>query len=291
MRSYLSILIILTFIVGCNKKPETTSDTAAEQRMVSVKVATAEERTISDVVNIMGEIIPRYHLDIYPKANGIVVSEAVAIGSKVQKDQVLAQIKQDIPGMDFSLVKVEATNSGVITMDAAEVGATVAMQRPIYSISQLDQVYMEGKVHESFIASIGNGSPAVVTVDAYPGTTFEGKIVEINPLLDRLSRTASVKILLPNSRLMLKPGMFAQAQLSVGAHAGILVPLDAIVSAGVRRLIFRVHGQTAEQVPVVTGVIDQDRIEVAGSISAGDQVVIFGQNLLEDGSLIRIVED
>lgn len=293
MRKFYLILIFVTIItIRCSRESKNTNKDKAESEAVTVKVTKVEQTIISETVKITGDLVPLYQLDIFPKANGIVVSEAVTIGTKVRKDQLLAEIKQDIPGMEFSLVKIEATNDGIITMDAVELGATVSIQRPVYTISQLQQVYMEAKLIESLIDKVKIREATMVEVDAFPQIKFKGEIAEISPVLDRLSRTAEIKILLNNPKLLLKPGMFARAYLTIGEHAGLMVPLDAIVRSGAHRYIFSIKNGRAKQFMVETGVINGNMIEIKSTaVQAGDQIVVLGQSLLEDGSPVSIVEE
>ncbi|UCE08449.1 MAG: hypothetical protein JSW07_10675, partial [bacterium] len=104
------IFLILVFIY-CGRETQNTNKDESQIKTIPVKVARVEQTTIAETVKITGEIIPLYQLDIYPRANGIITSEEVTLGSKVQKDQVLAKMRQDVPGMEFSLVKIEATNN------------------------------------------------------------------------------------------------------------------------------------------------------------------------------------
>ncbi|MDZ7377348.1 MAG: efflux transporter periplasmic adaptor subunit, partial [candidate division KSB1 bacterium] len=98
----------------------------------------------------------------------------------------------------------------------------------------------------------------------------------------------TVKISIDNPNLKLKPGMFARCYVKLGDHTGLVVPLDAIVRTGANRYVFRIDDGKAKQVRVQTGAMVNDLIEVQGDLKAGDQVVVLGQNLLEDGTEVRI---
>ncbi len=286
-RIFSSIIFMLFVISHCGGNSQKATDKSANIRAIPVKIAQVEKRQIVETVKLTGEIIPLYQVDIFPRANGIVVSEKVSPGSQVSRDQVLAEIRQDVPGMEFSLSPIRATSDGVITADGIEIGATVSVQRPAYTISQMGQVYMEGKLVESLIGSVRRGATIDVTTDAYADRVFNGRIAEISPVVDRLSRTSTVKILINNSHQLLKPGMFARARLNIGAHDGLTVPLDAIVRTGASSLLFRVTEGKAERIYVETGVMFDEFIEILGPFQSGDSVVVLGQNLLQEGSLVR----
>ncbi|HEX9974848.1 MAG TPA: efflux RND transporter periplasmic adaptor subunit [bacterium] len=285
-------LIILIFFISlsCGEKNETAKAGKVEAEMVTVKVAAVHETTIAEQIKITGEIAPTFQVDVFPRANGIVVLEAVSLGDEVKKDQVLAEVKQDVPGMEFSNVKIEATSSGFISSDQVDIGTRVSMQKPIYTISGLRPIYMIGRVTESYLSQVKIGAAVSVEVDAYPNENFTGKITEIEPTVDRLSRMAELKIMINNANLKLMLGMFARSYLKIGDHSGLVVPLDAIVRTGANRYVYRIVDGKAKEVRVQTGVILNEAIEVQGELKPGDRVVVLGQNLLEDGAPVRFEE-
>ena len=292
MRKYYWLLVVILFInFNCKGKKENNSFTEIKPKAVPVKVSLVKEKAVTETIKIIGEIAPLYRIDVFPKANGIVISESVSLGSKVHKDQLLAEVKQDIPGMDFFNVKIKAANDGWITMDVVEIGSRVSTQKLVYTISQLKPLYMIGKVIASQQEKIKIGDTVPVEVDAYPDVHFLGKITEISPVVDRISRMAELKITLKNSNLKLKPGMFASAFLKVGSHKALVIYMDSIVRVGANRYIFIVRNGKAVKVKVKTGVILGEEIEVSGDLQSGDKVVLMGQNLLEDGSPITIAEE
>ncbi|MDZ7400751.1 MAG: efflux RND transporter periplasmic adaptor subunit [candidate division KSB1 bacterium] len=288
MRKIFLMIFTTLFILNCGKKQDSMSTAKPEAAVVAVRAAKVQEMLIAEQIKITGELAPTFQVEVFPRANGIVVSESVSLGNFVRKDQVLAEVQQDVPGMEFARVRIEATNSGVITSDQVEIGSRVSVQKPAYTISGLRPIYMNGKVSEANLRQIRIGETVSVELDAYPNERLVGKIAEIDPVLDRLSRMATVKISIDNPNLKLKPGMFARCYVKLGDHTGLVVPLDAIVRTGANRYVFRIDDGKAKQVRVQTGAMVNDLIEVQGDLKAGDQVVVLGQNLLEDGTEVRI---
>lgn len=288
-----TVLIILIFFISlsCGKRNESTKVTDVAAEMVIVKVATVQETIIAEQIKITGEIAPTFQVEVFSRANGIVVSEAISLGDEVQKDQVLAEVRQDVPGMEFSTVKIEATSRGFITSDLVELGSRVSTQKPVYTISGLRPIHMIGKVSEAYLSQIKIGAAVSVEVDAYTDENFAGKIAEIDPIIDRISRMATIKITVNNPTVKLKPGMFARCYVTIGGHRGLVVPLDAIIRTGANRYVYRIDDGIAKEVQVQTGVILGASIEVQGTLQPGDQVVVLGQNLVEDGSAVRVKED
>ncbi|MCU0643524.1 MAG: efflux RND transporter periplasmic adaptor subunit [bacterium] len=286
-------LIILIFFIFfyCGKRNSSNQKNTPEAEPVTVKTAIVQEMLIAEQIKITGEIAPTFQIEVFPRANGIVVSEAVSLGDAVRKDLMLAEVRQDLPGMEFANVKIEATNNGFLTSDQVDIGGRVSVQKPVYTISGLQPIYMIGKVSESYLSQIKIGAAVSVAVDAYPDESFAGKIAEIDPTVDRMSRMAALKITINNPNLKLKPGMFARCYLKIGDHSGQVVPLDAIVRTGANRYVYRIDDGKAKEIRVQTGVILNETIEVQGELKPGDRVVILGQNLLEDGASVQIEKE
>lgn len=290
MKRAILMIVILMVALNCGQKkePKGTTPAAAAPQAITVRVATVQELPIAEQIKIVGELAPTFQVEIFPRANGIVVSESVSLGDVVRKDQVLAEVQQDVPGMEFARVRIEATSRGVITSDQVEIGGRVSMQKPVYTISGLHPIYLSGKVSEAYLRQIKIGAPVAVELHAYPNERLNGKIADIDPVLDRLSRMATVKISISNPDLKLKPNMFARCYVTIGDHAGLVVPLDAIVRTGINRYVYRIDNGQAKQVRVQTGAVLNKLIEVQGALEPGDRVVVLGQNLLEDGTVVQI---
>ncbi len=287
---YIFISILALFILGCSQEKKTEQNTPAQKVRISVKITPVIDTTIVETFTVSGELKPAAQIEVYVKTMGLITSKAAKVGQRVQKDEVLAEMVQDIPGMQFSPLKIKATSAGIITMDAIEVGSNVTPQRPVFVISQLNPIEMVAKVAESLISQLKTGERVQVTLSAFPLEIFKGRITEVSPLLEPLSRSVAIKIQLPNPQGRLRPGMFGRAQLEIGAHRGLMIPLDAIVQSGVTRYVFRIEAGTARRKTIATGLISGDKIEVMG-LQAGEQVVILGQNLLDDGVDVSIAEE
>lgn len=284
-------LLLLGAGLGCGRKsadPET--GTMGQQSRTAVKADVVEKVPIAETVRFNGEIYPFSEVQIFPKVSGIITQEYVVVGQIVKKDQVLAELIQDIPGMEYSPVKIAATIAGYVTLDAVEIGSRIGVQQVAYQISQLSRVNVKAKIGESVLGRIKTGDPVVVRVEAYPDESFHGRIAELSPLVDRASRTGEAKITLANPELRLKPGMFASITMTIGKQNSLIVPLDAVVFSGMNPYIFAIKNNLVEQVSVQTGTIVDQKIVITGSIQAGDSVVVFGQNLLVDGAAVRVIE-
>ena len=167
-------------------------------------------------------------------------------------------------------------------------GAMLTPNGSIVSILDISSMTAVIHVIERDYSSIQVGQTAVVTTDAFPGRTFSGKILRIAPMLKEASRQARVEIEIPNPDELLKPGMFARAQIEFAKKDdATVVPLTALVKRDSSQGVFIVddQGMKARFVPITLGIVHGGLAEVVNPPLSG-MVVTLGHHLLEDGSSV-----
>jgi membrane fusion protein, copper/silver efflux system len=112
-------------------------------------------------------------------------------------------------------IEVLAPISGVVTKKSVVAGDYVAEGAPLFDVADLSTVWMKARVYEQDLGVVAAGRKVTATASAYPGETFEGTVVFVDPFLDRTTRTADLRVDLPNPQGRLKPGMFVTATVSV----------------------------------------------------------------------------
>ncbi len=152
-------------------------------------------------------------------------------------------------------------------------------------------------VPERYLGEVRIGQPVRLGVEAYPSEQFAGKVVRLNPTVDRVNRTFQVEVTIPNDDRQLRAGMFVRASIQTRREdQALVVPEEALVSfAGVNK-VFVVRGESVQSVPVRLGerleTSENGRrlgwLEVHGDLKAGERVVTSGQTKLADGTPIRI---
>jgi Cu(I)/Ag(I) efflux system membrane fusion protein len=164
----------------------------------------------------------------------------------------------------------------VVEKDVVE-GAAVEAGARLYRIAALNEVWIEAEVYEANFLSVRVGQHASVTLDYLPGRTYDAKVSYVYPYLDPKTRTGRLRITLANKGLELRPGMFANVELSADLGARVQVPVDAIVYTGPRRLVFADLGQGRfKPQEVQVGVESNGMYEVLAGLSAGDVVATSG---------------
>jgi RND family efflux transporter MFP subunit len=130
----------------------------------------------------------------------------------------------------------------------------------------------------------------MIMVDAYPKEVFPGKVVSINPMVDRQTRTFRVRIQVPNQQGKLMDGMFARVRLSVGRHCALAVPRDALsrLPGSGTYYVFFVEGNKAVKRTVEIGAVNDQWAEVMKGLVEDDKVVTSGTGRLRSGMDVTV---
>ena len=268
---------------------------ASNEPVFAVNTIAAAKGLIRDYLALSGDIIASSTVDTYSDAAGKVSKLYVSVGSRVRKDDPVAEVDPSRPGMEFVASVVKAPVSGTIVALPAQLGMTVSQAVPLARIAGGAGLEIRLFVAERFISKIALNQSCEITLDAYPGETFRGNVTEISPTLDSASRTMEIKVGVENPGSRLKAGMFAKVRIITEARDNIVkIPASAVVNRFGEQYLF-VADSTDPSTPVsrkrtiVSGIIIDGVMEVRGGLAADEEIVVQGQTLLEDGTRINIV--
>jgi len=193
---------------------------------------------------------------------------------------------------------ITAPVAGVIGKVFVEVGDIAAPQIPICTIVDLDHVKIVVRVPEPDLPLLAVGQSVEVEIAAKPGEPVHGSVTRVGPVLDRLSRTASLEIDMENPDHALKPGMLARVRVEVERRDGVVwAPKDALTVTNERegdRSLYRavvIEGGKAVERLVLLGLEDGGRVEIIEGLKAGETLVVSGQHLVVDGDPVRVIYD
>ena len=160
----------------------------------------------------------------------------------------------------------------------------------ILSIVQISQLKALIGISATYFPLITKGMKADVKSEIYPDLTFDGEIYKIYPTIDNATKTFTVEVKIQNNNLKLRPGMFSKIQLNLGKGNAMLVPNIALVKqTGTNDMyVFVNKNNNAQKTLVKTGRMFDDKIEILEGLSIGDEIVVVGQNKLENLSPIEI---
>ncbi len=195
----------------------------------------------------------------------------------------------------LSDTNVTSPIDGVISDRFVDVGTMVDTQMmgnrravALYEVKNLEKVKLMVGISEKDLPRVQVGQEATIALRAIPNRTFKGELVHVAPNLAEGTRRAKGEIQIDNPEQLLKPGMFATAGLRLERHSDVmLIPKDAVVDRGGRRVVFLAEDDVARMAPVTLGGSNDRFVIVASGVKPGDQLIVKGQTIVEDGSPIR----
>ena len=232
------------------------------------------------------QLLPRQSLDD---------AEARQVAAEAQLDLARAQLSQTQARLDELRIAKGNTNvtspvNGFVSQRNMDVGAWASQQAPVASVVDLSSVRLVANVVEKDLRRIGQGMKADVTVDAFPGEKFDGRIAHVAPVLDPATRTAEIEIEVPNGDFRLKPGMYARMSVTIESRRDTtLVPKASVVDYEGARGVFTMTAENkARFQPIEIGIEDADRVEVRAGLSASDTFVTNGASALRNNDTLIV---
>lgn len=294
---------VATSIVGYSdsaNNSETISGTLAEnERTSSVQTAYFGGRIETLNISVEGDHVVQgqklatfYSPELYQAQQELLTSYAsrqsqpALYQSVVQKfrlwkfsdKQIQAIIDRDKP---LAYVPVDANMTGTVTQMLVKEGENVSPGQPLMKIADLQTLWANFDVYENQIANFKVGQILQIRVRAFPGKNIKAKIVFIDPEVNPQTRTITVRALLDNRSGNLKPGMFIQADVTVGNpdKRSITVPASAVLWTGKRSVIYvkPMHDMPVFELREITlGQRLGDSYEVIDGLKSGEEVVTQG---------------
>lgn len=299
----LAALLTIAIFSGCDRfgggaeQADTEQADAEQETVFAVSTTEAVEGQIKDYIEVNGDVVTRTKVDTFPDTAGKLADLYVEVGDRVRKDQVIAEVDPSKPGMQFSASPVKAPISGTITSLPVQVGSTVSQQMTVAQISKMDDLEVRVHVAERFISKMAVGLPAEFSFDAYPDRNFNGRVREISPVVDPVSRTLELKISISNGAEVLKAGMFGEVRIITDEKSNIVkIPAECLVRRFGEESVFVVKRAEEEDMAVAerrkvnSGIEIDQKLEIRSGLEPGEEVIYRGQTLLEDGSRVRVVE-
>ena len=169
---------------------------------------------------------------------------------------------------------------------------TQAGKSAIVTIVQIKHLKALIGLPASYFPETKQGMKVNINSNIYPDETFDGEVYNIYPTIDNATKTFTIEVKINNPDLKLRPGMFAKMQLNMGKGDAILVPMIALIKqTGTDDMyLFVNENNIAVKKPVKTGRIIDDKTEIVEGLKVGDEIVVSGQNKLENQSPITIIK-
>jgi len=187
-------------------------------------------------------------------------------------------------------LSIAAPFDGIAGLRKVSIGTYLSPGTDIVNLEQIDPLKIDFRVPENFLPSVKDGATIAVTVDAFPGRSFAGRIYAIDPLIDQAGRSIVVRARIDNPGDILRPGLFARVTLTLAVRDNaIFVPEQSIIPIGDKAFVYRVVDGKIANTPVKLGLRRNARVEVLEGLSPGDLVVTAGQLKVQDGRAVTVV--
>ncbi len=196
--------------------------------------------------------------------------------------------KLDSSGKPISDFTFTSPVSGYVLDRMVLPNAYVLPEMRLYTIADLASVWVNAQVFQEDAGKLKPGDPAEVTVDAYPNRTFNARVEQVLPQIDPATRTLRVRLTMPNSNLLLKPGMFVNVRLRSALGRQLFVPASAVLQGGSRQVVFVARRQGSfEPHEVQLGTRTDDGFVVLKGLQAGDTVATSANFLIDSESQLQ----
>ncbi|HIZ87646.1 MAG TPA: efflux RND transporter periplasmic adaptor subunit [Candidatus Coprenecus pullistercoris] len=188
---------------------------------------------------------------------------------------------------------VLAQYDGVISAKSYEDGELYAGAQPILRLTQINELKAYVNVPETYFPLVKKGMKVNVYSDIYPDKVFPATIEIVYPTIDPASHTFTLKLRIPNSSELIRPGMYVSTVLDMGRTEALVVPYQAVLRliGSNNRYVFVDEGGVAKRVFVEIGERHDQTIEISSdSLKVGDPIVTTGQAKLVDGVRLNVVK-
>jgi len=217
--------------------------------------------------------------------------EALYQYQALQQELLRTEAEIELLNDDIKKKRIVAPFAGFVAEEHAQVGEWIEVGGPVITLVDLGHIKITVDVPERYAVQLSRKSPVRVLIASISSEPFIGEISGILPEGDPQARTFPVHVSLLNPGFKIMSGMETRATFNLGTQKNaILVPKDAIITAGTNRLVYVVASSVAQLVNVqVTGYYDGN-VSVEGPLKPGDRVVIRGNERLMPGQPVQIIK-
>jgi membrane fusion protein, copper/silver efflux system len=203
----------------------------------------------------------------------------------MSQDEISAMVGRGKPD---EVVTIRSPVAGYVVALNVVQGDRVDPDRELFEVADPSRVWAIADVYERDLARVKPGLAAALTLDAYPGKRFDGRIEYVYPRLESETRTLPVRVAFANAQGSLKPGLFGTVEIRLPGKKGVTVPSEAVIDTGDRRYVF-VEASPGHFDPrvVTTGERSGERIEILDGVAVGERVASSGNFFIDSESRLK----
>ena len=210
--------------------------------------------------------------------------------AKARFEQAQAQLGVSRNQSEYTVLRTD--RDGIVTSLSAEVGEVVAAGQEVMRVAQLEEKEVLISVPEGRLDELRRAREVQVSLWAAPEATFKGRIREVSPAADPVTRTYAVKVTIVDPSPKVQLGMTANVFLQQGANGSVVrLPLAALYNDGDAPAVWVVDPDTqaVSLRPVTVARYTQDAVEISAGLAPGDVVVRAGVHKLSAGQKVRVL--
>ena len=182
-------------------------------------------------------------------------------------------------------VTIYSPMKGYVIDKTAFQGMFVKPEMTMYTIADLSRIWVQAEIYEYELPFIQVGQSATLTLEAFPGETFSGRVTYVYPYLNKEARTVQVRLEFPNPHIRLKPDMYGTTVIEIDRGSHLAVPDQAVLDSGLRQIVYVAQEQGMfEPREVTLGVKVGSFFEVTQGLEEGERIVTSGTFLLDSES-------
>jgi len=189
-------------------------------------------------------------------------------------------------------LKVKAPFSGTITnLNYYTQNTRIEAASPVLNMMDYSKLHMEINLAEKNISMIKTGQPVNIVNYTIPGDTLNGVLAQLSPAIDSETRSFKAVIDINNSKLLLRPGMFAKGEIVVAkADSALVIPKNVFLNKQKGNVVFVVHKGLAEERVIEFGLENPNEVQIVSGLEKKDRLVVKGFETLRNRSKIKIVK-
>jgi len=291
-------IALAAMLSGCGKKPEEEKkQPKADENIVTLTKANLEHVEIKTEPVVLGNLATTLKAAGRVSANanktakvsstleGRLVTLHVDLNDRVKRGDILALV--EAPELLGKQLELKAPIDGVIVERKSAAGEQVDKAKEIFTISEPTNLWVIAEIKERDIGAVKVSQDASFSVLAYPGETFRGKVVRLGNQVEAESRTLEVRIEVSNADGRLKPGMFADVEITTTILQDIIViPDSALQTDEENQIIFvALDGNKFQKRVVKLGMEQRGRAQVLEGLKVGEKIVTDGSFILKSEML------
>lgn len=231
--------------------------------------------------------------------------EIALIEAGLKKDEIMAttkgltqaEIDVKVAQMDLDKTRIRAPFAGILTDIKISPREHIDAGRELCTLVNISRIWVKAKILESEIGKIKAGREVDLRFSAYPSKVFKGTVEAVSPIINAEDKTCAVHIALNNPTEEIKPGMHTEVEIAAEIYKNrLLVPQEAILVRGGRKLVFVVENGLAKWRYIKIGVENENFAEILPgerpeeTVNEGDLVIIEGHFTLAHDASVTIKE-